>query len=277
MASDTVGNTIRSAKGLRLGTTVRERVGGGDPGDYYRLTLTGASNLAISLKSAGANAHLQLIQDKNQNGRIDTGETVASARAKSTSNGLRKTNLAKGVYFLRVFPASSTEAVYRLTATAQVVGTSGGSTSGGASPTPSPSPSPASSFANQVINLTNQFRQQNGLQSLRANSTLSTTALTHSQNMATQDFFSHVGRDGSQSWDRLTAAGYRWSATGENIAAGQRTAEDVFNSWVNSTGHRANLLNPNFQEIGVGYYELANDTGSVNYNRYWTQVFAKPL
>jgi uncharacterized protein YkwD len=270
MASDTVGNTIRQSKGLRLGATVRERVGGTDPGDYYRLTLTGVSNLAISLKSSGANAHLQLIQDKNQNGRIDTGETVVAVRARSTSNAIRKTNLAKGVYFLRVFPASSKEALYRLTPSAQPVTSGGGSTSGG-------STTSSGSFVDKVISLTNQLRQQNGLQPLRANSTLNTVALTHSKNMANQDFFSHVGRDGSQSWDRMTAAGYRWSAAGENISAGQRTAEDVFNGWANSSGHRANLLNPNFRDIGVGYYELANDTGSVNYNRYWTQVFATPL
>lgn len=60
---------------------------------------------------------------------------------------------------------------------------------------------------------------------------------------------------------------------GENIAAGYSTPEAVVEGWKNSSGHRANLLNPNFTELGVGYYYLANDTGSVNYNRYWTQVF----
>ncbi|HEY9619334.1 MAG TPA: CAP domain-containing protein [Crinalium sp.] len=282
MVSDAVGNTIKQAKGLRLGSTVRERIGGGDSSDFYRLNLSNLSNLTISLKSSGGNAHLQLIRDKNQNGKLDSGEAIVTSRARSTSNSIKKSNLATGTYFLRVFPASSTEASYRLTAAAQVVSASPSPSGTPSTSTPSPSPSPAptstgSSLIDQVVSLTNQFRQQNGLQPLSANGTLNSVALKHSQNMANQDFFSHTEPDGSQPWDRMTAAGYSWSAAGENIAGGQQTAQEVFNAWVNSSGHRANMLNPNFREIGVGYYELTNDTGNVNYNRYWTQVFGSPL
>ena len=91
------------------------------------------------------------------------------------------------------------------------------------------------------------------------------------------DFFSHTGADGSTVGDRVQNSGYQYSNAGENIAAGQTTAVDVVEGWINSPGHRANILNPNYTEIGVGYEYLQNDTGSINYNHYWTQVFGTPL
>jgi hypothetical protein len=84
-------------------------------------------------------------------------------------------------------------------------------------------------------------------------------------------------KDGSTIGQRVTAAGYQWSFTGKNIAAGYTTPQAVVNGWINSPGHRANMLNPNYQEIGIGYHYLSNDTGQVNYYHYWTQNFGKPL
>ena len=75
----------------------------------------------------------------------------------------------------------------------------------------------------------------------------------------------------------MTAAGYKWSRSAENIAAGQKTPEEVVQSWINSPGHRVNLLDPNLKEIGVGYYFLAADTGTTNYNSYWAQEFGTAL
>jgi len=128
-------------------------------------------------------------------------------------------------------------------------------------------------FENEVLQLTNQFRSENGRSPLKLNVELNATAYGHSQDMAQQDYFSHTGKDGSLPWDRAKEVGYEARAMGENIAAGQRTPQEVVQGWINSPGHRANLLNANYTELGVGYYYLANDTGSVNYNRYWTQVF----
>ncbi|NEP07952.1 MAG: CAP domain-containing protein, partial [Okeania sp. SIO4D6] len=96
-------------------------------------------------------------------------------------------------------------------------------------------------------------------------------------NMALQDFFDHTGLDGSSAGDRIETTGYDFSAWAENIAVGYLTPEAVVEGWMNSPGHRANILDPNLQEIGVGYYFLENDTGSVNFNNYWTQVFGTPL
>ena len=128
-------------------------------------------------------------------------------------------------------------------------------------------------FINEVLRLTNLERTSRGLNELTLNAQLNQAAQGHSDNMASQDFFDHTGADGSNVGDRVGDAGYAFRSTGENIAAGQTTPEQVVESWMNSPGHRANILNADYQEIGIGYEYLAEDTGSVNYNHYWTQVF----
>lgn len=128
-------------------------------------------------------------------------------------------------------------------------------------------------FINRVLELTNQFRAENGLTPLKLNNELNAAAQNHSKDMAVQDYFSHTGKDGSQAWDRAKLVGYEARAMGENIAAGYTTPEAVVEGWKNSPGHRANLLNPTYTELGVGYFYLQDDTGSVNYKHYWTQNF----
>lgn len=128
-------------------------------------------------------------------------------------------------------------------------------------------------FLDRVVELTNDVRAANGLQALTTNSALQITAQVQSVNMAEQDFFSHTGQDGLMAWDRALNEGYNYQTIGENIAAGQVTPEEVVQGWVNSPGHLANILNPRFTEIGVGYQYLQSDTGAINYHHYWTQVF----
>lgn len=130
---------------------------------------------------------------------------------------------------------------------------------------------------NQVLELTNAERAKAGLNPLRLDNQLSQAAQGHSDSMGEDDFFSHTGADGSNAFDRIKDTGYKYSTAGENIAAGQRTAQQVVEGWMNSPGHRANILNANYTEIGIGYEFLENDTGSVNYKHYWTQVFGTPL
>jgi len=139
-------------------------------------------------------------------------------------------------------------------------------------------PSPTNqNFIYRVLELTNIERSKLSFPSLTFNTQLLNAAETHSQNMALQDFFSHTGKDGSSLGSRISATGYQFSAAAENIAAGSSTPEQVVSSWMNSSGHRANILNPNLKEIGIGYYFLADDTGKVNFNHYWTQVFGTSL
>ncbi len=132
-------------------------------------------------------------------------------------------------------------------------------------------------FIDRVVELTNQERTQLGLSSLTTDPLLNQAAQTHTENMAEQDFLEHTGLDGSSAGDRIEATGYEFSAWAENIAGGHQTPQAVVEGWMNSEGHRVNILNPDLEEIGVGYYFLAEDTGSVNLNHYWTQVFGTPL
>jgi uncharacterized protein YkwD len=99
---------------------------------------------------------------------------------------------------------------------------------------------------------------------------LARAAQRHSNDMARHDFFSHTGSDGTQVTDRIDDTGYNWQTCGENIAAGQRSIREVVNDWLASPGHCANIMNPDFEEMGLG---RARNAGST-YGIYWTQVFA---
>ncbi len=128
----------------------------------------------------------------------------------------------------------------------------------------------STSFSGQVIKLTNKERAKSGCKALKSNSLLKSAAQKHSADMAKKDYFSHTGKDGRSPFDRMTDAGYSFSAAAENIAAGQRTPADVVEGWMNSAGHRKNILNCTYTEIGVGYAKGGS------YGTYWTQNFGKP-
>jgi len=104
------------------------------------------------------------------------------------------------------------------------------------------------------------------------NAKLFNAAAGHSTDMATNNYFSHTSRDGRTASQRVTAAGYVWRATGENIAAGQRTIQEVMQGWINSPGHCANIMNPAFTEVGVAC--ALNSTST--YKQYWTMNLAAP-
>lgn len=88
--------------------------------------------------------------------------------------------------------------------------------------------------------------------------------------MAKRDYFDHTNPDGKSPFDRMSAAGYQYRSAAENIAAGYRDAEAVVQGWMNSEGHRKNIMNCGLTEIGVGYA-----TGG-KYGTYWTQNFGTP-
>jgi serralysin len=144
-------------------------------------------------------------------------------------------------------------------------------------PVPIPTTPPQSGFAEAVIVLANEERAAYGCPPLAMEEHLMAAAQGHSVDMATNDFFSHTGSDGSSPWARIRAAGYGdYSYAAENIAAGYNSPSSVMRTWMNSPGHRANILNCNLRDIGVGYVFQEPDTGTVTYRHYWTQVFATP-
>jgi uncharacterized protein YkwD len=132
-------------------------------------------------------------------------------------------------------------------------------------------PGAPSDYIAQVVQLTNQRRAAKGCGALTVNAALTRVAQAHSADMAANNYFSHDSQDGRSPFDRMSAAGYRFGAAAENIAAGQRTPSDVVTAWMNSEGHRANIENCTYTEIGVGYA-----TGG-SYGSYWTQDFGKPM
>lgn len=145
-------------------------------------------------------------------------------------------------------------------------------------PTPKPpraststtAPAPVSGAAAEVVRLTNIERQAKGCPALKVNAALTTSASRHSADMAQNDYFDHNSLDGRSPFDRMKAAGYSYSRAAENIAAGQPTAAAVVAGWMNSAGHRANILNCDLAEIGVGVAKGGH------YGIYWTQNFGTP-
>lgn len=120
-------------------------------------------------------------------------------------------------------------------------------------PTAPPAPPPASGPADRVVQLVNQARAQEGCGALSVDDRLAAAAKGHSDDMAARGYFSHTSQDGRSAGDRMSAAGYP-SPGGENIAQGQRGAEEVHEAWMNSDGHRANILNCGYATIGVGLH-----------------------
>lgn len=136
--------------------------------------------------------------------------------------------------------------------------------------TPRPAPSTTTGPQARVLVLVNQQRARAGCRALTADARLAAVARAHSADMATRGYFDHVTPEGVDPGTRITRAGYAWSAYGENIAMGQPDAAAVMDAWMNSSGHRANILNCAFRDLGVG---LAYDAG---HRPYWTQDFGTP-
>ena len=118
----------------------------------------------------------------------------------------------------------------------------------------------------QVLELVNQERAVRGLNLLAADELLTSAARGHSQDMSQNNYFSHTSPAGTSPGQRITASGYPSGAWGENIASGYPSATSVMNGWMNSTGHRDNILRASFCDIGIGY---------VAAGRYWTQDFGR--
>ncbi len=106
---------------------------------------------------------------------------------------------------------------------------------------------------------------------LRVSRDLADAAAGHARDMARKNYFDHRGRDGSQPKDRVLRAGYTPRLSGENIAFGPVSAEEVVAGWLDSPGHCANIMEPRFEHIGVGMA-----TGRKRIRTYWVQVFGTP-
>lgn len=124
--------------------------------------------------------------------------------------------------------------------------------------------SSVSEYEQKVVDLVNDIRVKNGLSALKLNNKLSEVARMKSQDMKDKRYFSHNSPTYGSPFDMMKQFGISYRTAGENIAMGQQTPEIVVNAWMNSEGHRANILNASFKEIGVGYVSDGN---------CWTQMF----
>ena len=118
----------------------------------------------------------------------------------------------------------------------------------------------------QVVSLVNKERAKEGLAPLSMDWELARVAKYKSQDMNDKNYFSHTSPTYGSPFDMMKNFGISYNAAGENIAKGQTSAAQVMEAWMNSSGHRANIMDAKFTHIGVGYVEDGN---------YWTQMFIK--
>jgi uncharacterized protein YkwD len=126
-------------------------------------------------------------------------------------------------------------------------------------------------FAAEVVGLVNKERAAAGCPALVPHDTLMQIAQAHSQDMASHDFFDHTGSDGRSTFQRMHDASYSYARAAENLAAGADSPAKAVALWMQSPGHRANILNCQLRETGVGYVVDAHDP--LEYGAYWTQEF----
>jgi uncharacterized protein YkwD len=233
------------------------KIGGDNPDQFYRLRLNRSSNINLTLSGVKANTNLSLLNGK--------GKVLDRAVQNKRSNGRLEQIVEKGTYYVRVARQKGSTR-YQLSLKVADM------------PAPSGLPRQANlnAMTNRVVALTNFHRQQGGLAPFKVNPVLSAVAQSHTENMIVSDFYAHQAPDGSRGADRMRRAGYNYLWAGENIGVGYSTADEVVQAWMNSPGHRANIMNPNLREIGAGFYFTANDTGRVSYRYYWTQNFGTP-
>ena len=162
--------------------------------------------------------------------------------------------------------AAATTAARATTSRATKATATRATTKGSTAPATSPATA-VGGMEQQVFTLTNTQRIAAGCPALVWNDTLAAVARAHSADMAANNYFDHNSQAGLTPAQRVLAAGYSYTYTAENIAAGQPTAQDVLTSWMNSAGHKANIVNCDLHELGVGFA-----TGG-GYGTYWTQDF----
>lgn len=124
-----------------------------------------------------------------------------------------------------------------------------------------------SSYAQNILDLVNAERKKQGIPALELSNKLDNLAVMKAKDMVNKGYFDHTSPTYGSPFNMLQTYGVTYQSAGENIAAGQRTPQEVMNAWMNSSGHRANILNRNYTQLGVG-----KATGG-SYGVYWVQLF----
>lgn len=281
MPIDRAGNTFAQARSLEItsGKAVfRDRIDRSDRSDFYTFTLNKSSSAKLHLGRLKGNLDLKLFDSQ--------GSLIAKSQNRKKKAEKIQQSLDPGTYYIQVRRKGG-NSNYKLRAVLRETATESApdptipvldprSTS--SDPDTGIEKESHTAFINEVLALTNVERSNANLSELTLNQNLSNAAQIQSEDLATGDFFAHTSPSGKSLADRLKEGGYnRYATAGENIAAGQGSAEQVVQEWMASPSHRANILDPDFTELGVGYYFLENDTGDINYNHYWAQAFGRPM
>ncbi|KIZ16553.1 CAP domain-containing protein [Streptomyces natalensis] len=191
--------------------------------------------------------------------------TTPTATPTSTPSKAPATTARKS----RSRPPSAASPSPRTTAGPEATADDGAAQTAPGTDTPAGRSGGSSSLARQVVSMVNAERARKGCSPLAVDARLQAAAQRHSDDMATRNYYDHTSPDGVGPGDRITSAGYRWSAYGENIFKGPQDARTAMAGWMKSPGHRENILNCAFTQIGVGVNSASNGP-------WWTQDFAAP-
>ncbi|MGG0736476.1 CAP domain-containing protein [Niallia taxi] len=196
---------------------------------------------------------------KQFSGRVDVNKLLSSLGANSATAANKQTESTKA-------PAKTTANTTANTAEKTTTNTAKQQTNTTSKPqqTTTQATSSVSAFEKQVVELTNAERAKNGLPALTLDTNLSKVARAKSEDMSKNNYFDHTSPTYGSPFAMMKQFGISYKAAGENIAKGQTTPEQVVKAWMNSEGHRANILSDKFTHIGVGYVANGN---------YWTQQF----
>ena len=127
-------------------------------------------------------------------------------------------------------------------------------------------------WAGRMVDRINEYRALDELPPVAADPALMRAAMAHTRDMAENDVFDHTGSDGADLGARLERVAYRFRRAAENIAGGTASPERTVDRWMANSGHRRNLLDPRFRDVGIGYLDTPDDGGKVRYRHYWTAV-----
>ncbi|MFJ5036560.1 CAP domain-containing protein [Streptomyces parvulus] len=256
---------VLGAVTLTAGVGITLAVADGDDGASDRVSANAAGQAAEAEETAGEASPLTSPSASPSVTASPSPSRSPEAKKKPTKTASPSSGTAKAAAPSSRTPERATAKSGGDRSSGGGTGSDGGTASGTGSDSGSGSGGSGGPEA-QVLALVNEERAAAGCSPVTANDRLTRAADDYSDVMASSGVMSHTGPDGSTMASRVEAAGYQWSTLGENIARGQADAASVMDSWMNSEGHRANILNCSFKELGVGVH--FGDGGP-----WWTQDF----
>ncbi|MBD3920210.1 SCP-like extracellular [Paenibacillus sp. PR3] len=228
-----------------------------NPSQFQTIVVSNSSELSKLASQYGITIDWNSIWNQIGNGTVTVTKPSTGTGSGTTTTTKPSTGTGTGSGTTTTTKPSTGTGSGTTTTTKPSTGTSTGGTG-----TSTGTNTSTSTYAQQVVTLVNQERAKAGLSALTTDSLLNTVAYDKAKDMAVNNYFSHTSPTYGSPFDMMTAYGVKYSYAGENIAAGQKTPQEVMNAWMNSAGHKANILSPNFKKIGVGYY-----------NGEWVQEF----